>query len=177
MKLISVDIEADGPCPGDYSMVCFGAVVVEPALNRTYYAELKPMNSNYMPEKLAVSGFTRDQVMAFPDPKRIIVKFHQWLLKIQKEVDKDIVLISDNPAFDWQFINYYLWHFCNDNPFGHSARRIGDIYSGLVKKLNAASNWKKKFRKTKHDHNPLNDALSNAGAIIGICNKYKLKLP
>ncbi len=29
MSWIMVDIEADGPIPGDYSMVSFGAVVVE----------------------------------------------------------------------------------------------------------------------------------------------------
>ena len=28
MTYIMVDVEADGPIPGDYSMVCFGAVVV-----------------------------------------------------------------------------------------------------------------------------------------------------
>jgi hypothetical protein len=27
-----VDVEADGPIRGDYSMVCFGAIVVEPSL-------------------------------------------------------------------------------------------------------------------------------------------------
>lgn len=27
MSLIMIDIEADGPIPGDYSMVSFGAVV------------------------------------------------------------------------------------------------------------------------------------------------------
>ena len=27
MSYVMVDIEADGPIPGDYSMVCFGAVV------------------------------------------------------------------------------------------------------------------------------------------------------
>lgn len=31
MSYVMVDIEADGPIPGDYSMVCFGAVIVEPA--------------------------------------------------------------------------------------------------------------------------------------------------
>ena len=36
-----VDIEADGPIPGDYSMICFGAVVVEPSLNKTFYGKLK----------------------------------------------------------------------------------------------------------------------------------------
>ena len=28
-----VDIESDGPIPGDFSMICFGAVVVEPIQN------------------------------------------------------------------------------------------------------------------------------------------------
>lgn len=28
MNLVVVDVEADGPIPGEYSMVCFGAVVV-----------------------------------------------------------------------------------------------------------------------------------------------------
>ena len=34
-----VDIEGDGPIPGDYSMIRFGAVVVEPVLERTFYAK------------------------------------------------------------------------------------------------------------------------------------------
>ena len=28
MSYIMVDFESDGPIPGDYSMICFGAVVV-----------------------------------------------------------------------------------------------------------------------------------------------------
>ena len=30
MPYVMVDIESDGPIPGDYSMICFGAVIVEP---------------------------------------------------------------------------------------------------------------------------------------------------
>ena len=41
MVYIMVDVESDGPIPGDYSMVCFGAIVVEPALDRTFYGRLK----------------------------------------------------------------------------------------------------------------------------------------
>ncbi len=43
MPYVSVDIEADGPIPGDYSMISFGAVVVEPALGRTFGARLRPI--------------------------------------------------------------------------------------------------------------------------------------
>ena len=37
MGWIMVDIEADGPIPGVYSMISFGAVVVELGLERTFY--------------------------------------------------------------------------------------------------------------------------------------------
>ena len=37
MPYVMVDIESDGPIPGDFSMVCFGAVIVEPELNRSFY--------------------------------------------------------------------------------------------------------------------------------------------
>lgn len=36
MSYVMVDIEADGPIPGDYSMVSFGAVIVEPSLSKAF---------------------------------------------------------------------------------------------------------------------------------------------
>ena len=46
MSCIMIDIESDGPIPGDYSMVCFGAIIVEPELKRTFYGKLKPISDN-----------------------------------------------------------------------------------------------------------------------------------
>lgn len=43
---VMVDVEADGPIPGDYSMVSFGAVIVEPRLERTFYGCLCPWSVN-----------------------------------------------------------------------------------------------------------------------------------
>ena len=37
MSYIVVDIEADGPVPGDYSMICFGAIVVRDDLSEDFY--------------------------------------------------------------------------------------------------------------------------------------------
>ena len=34
MPVIIVDVESDGPIPGDYSMISFGAVIVEEKLDR-----------------------------------------------------------------------------------------------------------------------------------------------
>ncbi len=74
MAWISVDIEADGPIPGDYSMVSFGAVVVESGLERTFYGELKPISEKYVSEALAVSGFSREETLAFEDPAAVMAR-------------------------------------------------------------------------------------------------------
>lgn len=159
MKLIVVDVESDGPCPGLYSMVCFGAVVVEPGLNRTFYGKTNPISDKWDPEALAISGFTRDQHLLFPEAKQTIIEFKDWL----ESLNDKTIFISDNLAYDWQFINYYFHLCCGKNPFGFSGRRIGDLYAGLHKDLK--TRWKQ-FRKTTHDHNPVNDAKGNAEAIL-----------
>jgi len=66
MTYIMVDVEADGPIPGDHSMVFFGAIVVEPALDRTFYGRLKPISDKWIPEALQVSGFTREETLGLP---------------------------------------------------------------------------------------------------------------
>ena len=56
MSQIMVDVEADGPIPADYSMVCFGAVVVELSLEKTLHARLKPISEKWIPECLPSVG-------------------------------------------------------------------------------------------------------------------------
>ena len=79
MPYIMVDVESDGPIPGDYSMVCFGAVIVEPGLSRTFYGKLRPVSDRFVPEALAVSGFTREECLEFDSPKEVMTKFSKWL--------------------------------------------------------------------------------------------------
>src|SRR5919108_5983284 len=108
MSYIMVDVEADGPIPGDYSMVCFGAVVVEPSLSRTFYRKLRPISERWVPEALAVSGFSREETLAFDDPQEVMASFDRWILK--NSAGKPM-FISDNNGFDWQYINWYFHHF------------------------------------------------------------------
>ena len=56
MSYVMVDVESDGPIPGDFSMVCFGAVVVEPGLRRSFYGRLKSISEQWVPDALKVSG-------------------------------------------------------------------------------------------------------------------------
>ena len=46
MAYIMVDIESDGPIPGDYSMISFGAVRVDEHLDKTFYGRLRPVSGH-----------------------------------------------------------------------------------------------------------------------------------
>lgn len=170
MAYIMVDVESDGPIPGDYSMISFGAVLVNENLDTTFYGRLKPISDNYLLEVLAVSGYTRNDTLSFDDPKKIMEDFKEWLIAISSV---KLVFISDNNGYDWMFICWYLVHFTGSNPFGHSSQNLGSIYKGIVK--NTSLNFKH-LRKTKHTHHPVDDAKGNAEALLDIINNYGLQI-
>lgn len=173
MPWIVVDVEADGPCPALYSMVSFGAVVVEPALNRQFKGLMSPISQNWQREALAVCGTTRELHQTYPEPHHTMQEFEAWLQTIAQ--GGHLTFVSDNPAFDWQFINYYFHRFLGANPFGFSARRIGDLYAGWKGDARVANDWKK-LRRTEHTHDPLDDAKGNAEALL-IMHSEGLVLP
>lgn len=173
MSLYIVDVEADGPIPGVYSMVCFGAVKVTREKEKaTFYGETKPISKLWIPEALSVSGFSREEHLSFKDPTHVMLDFKDWVS--QTNTEGRPIFMSDNLAFDWQWINWYFHNFLQENPFGFSGRRIGDLVAGATKNFKNTSEWKK-YRTTVHDHNPVNDALGNAEALIKIIDFYDIK--
>lgn len=163
MPWIVVDIESDGPCPAIYSMISFGAIVVEPSLSRHFKGMMSPVSPNWNAEALSVCGISREIHETYPSPDDTMRGFKTWLDAVSET--EPLTFVSDNPAFDWQFINYYFHRFLGSNPFGFSARRIGDLYSGWKGDARKSNAWKK-LRKTKHTHDPLDDAKGNAEALL-----------
>lgn len=161
-----IDCEADGPIPHKYSLVSIGVVKLTPELDQTFYGETRPISNEYIPEALRVSGFSREEHLGFDDPKKVFEDLDKW---VSETTIKRPIFWSDNPAFDWQWTNYYFHYFLGRNPFGHSARRIGDVYSGLTK--NPYANFKH-LRKTKHTHNPVDDAIGNGEALLKMKEKF-----
>lgn len=171
--LIVVDVESDGPCPGLYSMISFGAVAVSPGLSETFLGRVAPLaGAGRLEAAAAISGISRTQHEAQEDPAFVMIRFAQWIQEVTPPGERPI-FVSDNPAFDWQWINYYFHKYQGENPFGFSARRIGDLYSGLTKNYRAS--WKH-LRKTTHDHNPVNDAKGNAEALVRMFEEFNVKL-
>lgn len=170
MSWIVVDVEADGPCPGLYSMVCFGAVLVGDPIDKSFYGQTRPISEKWKPDALKISGFSREQHQEFRNPYDVIKDFDIWVRTHSKG---NPIFVSDNPAFDWQFMNYYFWAYLDRNPFGFSARRIGDLYAGLTK--DTFARWKH-LRKTSHTHHPVDDAIGNVEALLEMA-KMGLKIP
>jgi len=170
MSYVMVDVEADGPIPGDYSMVCLGAVIVEPRLARSFYGRLRPISEKWIPEALQVSGFSREQTLAFDEPVQVMLNLERWL---GEETSKRPFFISDNNGFDWQFVCWYFHHFLGRNPFGHSSTNLGSLYKGLVKDTFQSF---KHLRRTKHTHHPVDDARGNAEALLHMKEEMGLKI-
>jgi len=170
MSFVMVDIEADGPIPGDYSMISLGAVIVEPSLDRTFHGQLRPISERFVPEALAVSGHAREETLTFDDPAEVMRRFAAWLAE---NAGKRPMFVSDNNGFDWMFVCWYFHHFVGSCPFGHSSTNLGSLYKGLVKD---ASQTFKHLRKTAHTHHPVDDAKGNAEALLAMKETLGLRI-
>jgi hypothetical protein len=151
-NLIFVDCEATGPCPGKGELTAFGAVAFDS--RQTFHgvlAEARPHPAQPVFSEVIGQRF---------NPQPVFVAFEQWLRAV---TNGGCVFVSDNPAYDFPWINVGFQTTLGRNPFGHSARRIGDFYAGLVGDFGDNDGWKR-LRVTPHDHDPVHDAMGNVEA-------------
>jgi DNA polymerase III epsilon subunit-like protein len=153
--LIFVDCEAYGGSPVTGELTEFGAVSY-PKLDTFHGVLVKSRpdpNNSALPVAIEPVNWQRGE--------EVFREFDAWLTEICH--GERPVFVSDNVAFDWQWINCGFHQYLGYNPFGHSGRRISDYYAGLRNDWSVTQKWKH-LRITKHDHNPVHDALGNAEA-------------
>jgi hypothetical protein len=139
-------------------------------LSKTFYGQLRPISDRWIPEVLAVSGFTREQTLASPEPEPVMRQFARWLAG---QCGARAMFISDNNEFDRQFINLCFHHFIGSNPFGFSSTNLGSLYKGVVR--DTTQNFKH-LRKSSHTHYPVDDAKGNSEALLAIKDTFDLKI-
>jgi hypothetical protein len=173
---VSVDIEADGPIPGPYSMLSFGmaacgtfdGMAFEPAdpAERTFYAELKPISETYNAEALAVSGLDRDRLaVEGREPTEAMRVAAAWVREVAGGATP--VLVAYPLGFDWMWLYWYLVRFAGASPFGHS--RHLDLKTLYAAKARAPISRSTKRQMPSellpnrpHTHNALDDAIEQA---------------
>jgi ribonuclease T len=157
---ISVDVETAGPIPSEYSMLAIGAVIVGDP-ERSFYAELKPMTSRFIPAALRVSRLSLDTLQRDGrDPAEVMRAFRDWIRATA--ADRRPIFVGFNAAFDWSFVNWYFHYYLSENPFGIGGIDIKAYYMGL-----AGGRWSEttyshlpaRFRASvPQTHNALDDA-------------------
>jgi DNA polymerase III epsilon subunit-like protein len=162
---ISVDVETSGPNPSQYSLLSIGAcTLTEP--QHTFYVELQPVNSNFVPEAVEVSGLSLARLAesGLP-PRQALDRFETWLQTTLPPGTRPI-FVGFNAPFDWMFINDYFHRFVEHNPFGHKALDLKAFYMALKKVT-----WKQtSLRDVSQNypiphsltHNALQDAIDQA---------------
>ena len=58
---ISVDIEASGPIPGEFSLLSIGACAVGDS-TKTFYVQLKPLNNNFNKKAMEVNKLSLEDL-------------------------------------------------------------------------------------------------------------------
>lgn len=150
---IFVDVEASGASPVNGTMTEFGAVH-EKTLETFHGVLFEGTPDPENPAKPIVGRRVDSNL-------RIAELFRDWLEWV---CGKDRpVFVSDNVAYDWQWISGMFDSAGLPNPFGHSGRRISDFWAGLQHNFGDTQSWKR-FRITKHTHHPVDDAMGNVEA-------------
>ncbi len=157
-----VDIEANGPIPGDYSMTSLGAVIVDKKLDKTFKVNIKPISKKidharrqFVDSKEAI------------DAKEAMQRFKDWIIE---NASGKPVFVSDNNGFDWMFVCWYFWHFLGENPLGYSSQNLNSLYRGMMKDMGVKID---SLRSRELTHDALEDAKDNARIFLKLKEKLK----
>ena len=171
----SVDVEASGPIPAEYSLLSIGCAVVGRP-EATFYAELKPINSNAVPEALKVAGLDMETLRAKgEEPAAAMKRFATWIKETCGATHRP-VFAAFNATFDWMFVHWYFVKYTGGSPFSISGLDMKAYYMGMM-----GTGWggtkkehvTKKFpTKAQHTHNALDDAKEQA-ELFGQMREYQ----
>ena len=161
---VSVDIEASGPIPGEYSILSVGACEVGD-IEKNFYTEIQPISERFVGEALDVCGFSLEELKKTgTDPHDAMGRFAEWIKWLAD--GRKPVFVAYGLGFDWPFVNYYFIRFAAENPFNISGIDIKSVWLGKTK-----CSWQKTSKtdikralgvQLEHTHNALDDAKEQA---------------
>jgi hypothetical protein len=177
----SADVEADGPVPGQYSMLSFGLAVAatfdgesfvacDPTA-ATHYAELQPISDAYDEAALAVSGLDRQALQRDGLPATDAMTGAAVWVRDQAGGHRP-VFVGFPAAYDWMFVYWYFAKFsATGSPFEFSAcldmKTMYQQKAGVVTARAGLDDLPAPLRSDRpHTHHALDDAISQADIFV-----------
>lgn len=185
---VSIDVEADGPIPGEYSMLSLGAAAVESdnvgenKLVDQFYINLRelPFATKHHAtmtwwnrrENIEAYKLTRENTV---DAVTATSRFYNWVIRLPGKP----VCVGYPVTYDWNFVYWYLIKFCGRSPFGMSALDIKSYAMCLMKtpfrqtiKKTMPKEWRPKGY--KHTHVAIDDAIEQGFLFLNMLKYNKI---
>ena len=177
---VSTDIEMDGPIPGRNSMLSLGAAVfqTDKRIIDTFSINLETLPGATSDPK--TMRWWQDYPQAWQahrvdpqPPDQAIKAFDTWIRSLPGEP----VFVAYPVASDFLFVQWYLYTFIGDSPFGHNALDMRSYAMAVLKqpfyqsgKNHMPETW---FDPFPHTHVALDDAISQGHLF---CNMLQANL-
>jgi len=185
---VSCDIEANGPCPGLFSMFSFGlaAFTIEKRLVGTFSRNLEVLEDAGIDERTMNWWSQAEQIEAFRKsrtdlvhPRIAMTECKAWL-ESMRAFGKPIVVGAPS-GFDFTFMYYYFQRFLNESPIGFASLDLRS-YAAAVMKRQYRHVGKRQYpaewidEGLPHTHVALDDAIEQGCILINMM-RDNLSLP
>lgn len=189
---ISIDIEADGPYPGSFSMLSLGAAAFLPPSREpvaTFEVNLKPLHgAGQHPDTMAWwSGYPDAWEHATKDPitpSYAINNLINWVAGLRQLHQADPVMVV-YPSWDYMWVQWYLAKFSPEDrsPFGLGSLDVKTLAMASLKLTRFKEAAKRRFPKRweegqpKHTHKAVEDAIGQGVLFVNIINELLAESP
>ena len=166
----SIDVETDGPIPGQNSMLSLGAAAftLEEGCLFSWSTNLKTLPGAEQDKDTMNWWKTQPDAWAACqekqlDPQTVMRSFSEWVSTTAGALKKKPVCVAYPAGFDFMFVYWYLIKFTGNSPFSFSCLDIKSYVAGMCckpyRKVSKKSMPKRWLSSHPHTHLAVDDAI------------------
>jgi len=168
---ISIDVETDGPIPGQNSMLSLGAAAFLPGNPEpvaTFSRNLRTLVGASPDPDTTAWWETQPEAWEIcrehpENPEFVMGNFKNWVESISQMHETTPVCVAYPSGFDFLFVYWYLIRFTKESPFSFSCIDIKTYAMSMLKKgyrqCSKRGMPKRWFSNAPHTHKAVDDAI------------------